>query len=241
LGVVDVRPELLVDREQPPVGGQLDREVGPPLLGAPTADVPVLAPREQAQEGGEPVVPVVVAGQGEQGGLRARDRRLGQCRAVGPLHPALVGVAAGQRVDLIATHQQQPAAGQGGLAELELRLGHQVGHRVGGVEPVSQVGHVVEPDLAVLGVRVIEPPAVHRVLQLALVQVGAEQDRQQRAQTRAEQEQRGQPADRSLRLEAELLRVHAARPAGCHVLRPGVRGSMVGHVRQIRPGVRQNR
>jgi hypothetical protein len=80
------------------------------------------------------------------------------------------------------------------------------------VEPVPEVGDIVQPQLTV-SPRLLEDVAGQRVLQLALVQIGPEQDRQQGTQTGAEQQQRRQPADRPLRCETQLMRIHAGRPA----------------------------
>ena len=62
--------------------------------------------------------------------------------------------------------------------------------------------------------------------------MGAEEQRAERLQPGADELERRQPGHRPLRVEAELLRIHAARPG-----RPGVprRSLNVTHARQISP------
>jgi hypothetical protein len=110
------------------------------------------------------------------------------------------------------------------------------------VEPVAQVGDVVEPQLPV-GAQLLEGVAGEGVLQLPLVEIGPEEDGQQGTQTGVEQQQRRQPADRALRRETELGGLQAHRPTGPGGLRLGrppavPRGRLlIGHDRETSPGV----
>ena len=61
--------------------------------------------------------------------------------------PLLVFLARGLRVALVAAHDQDLAVPQpAGAAHVEAVLGEQVGHRVGGLEAVADVGDVVDPE-----------------------------------------------------------------------------------------------
>ena len=146
LGRVDVGVELDVDADQPPPLRQLDREVAAPLLGPPAADPPALA--EEPQERGQAVVPVVVAGDGEQ---RRRLVGVGERRVVGALGPLLVRLvdAAGR-----PGPRPSPAATRvvwarcrspDSSCDVQLGLPQQVGHGVGRVEAVAEVADVVQP------------------------------------------------------------------------------------------------
>ena len=87
LRVVDVRALLGVDREQPPPLRQLQREVAAGLGGVPAADRGAVAGGEDAQERGQPVVPVVVSGQRVERGRSSRPgRRTGSADRNGPLN-----------------------------------------------------------------------------------------------------------------------------------------------------------
>ena len=91
---------------------QPDGEVRPaPARSASRRSWPSLRPGEQAQERGQPVVPVVVAGQRVQRRLRPSGGTR-QRRPVRPLRAVLVLLAAGRRVHLVAAHDQHPAARQ---------------------------------------------------------------------------------------------------------------------------------
>ena len=191
LRLVDVGAELGVQPDQPPALGQLDDEVAARLAGAPPADLPALA--EQPHERGQPVVPVVVARQRDQ-----QRRVVGHWEggAVGPAQPVLVLGRGGGGIDLVAAeHQPRPPEQRVGVpGQPELGSGEQPGHRVGGVEPVTQVGDEVQPAPAV-GVRPDrEQAGVERALQFPLVEVVGE-DRGQRDLDRGPpQFARGQPA-----------------------------------------------
>ena len=64
LRLVDRIVELRVDRPQPPIPGQLEREIAAPLPRPPAAEMQPVAAREQAEEQNESVVPIVIAGNG---------------------------------------------------------------------------------------------------------------------------------------------------------------------------------
>ena len=153
LGGVQVLRELDVGAPDPPVVGQAQRPVAAMLLALPTADdvaagIGELVARgaEQAVEGVEAVVPVVIAGDGEQLAVGPRHR-------IGPVEglqqPLLVFLAGGLRVALVAAHDQHFAMAQvAGPADIEAVLRQQIGHRVRGLESVAHVGDVVDPERA---------------------------------------------------------------------------------------------
>jgi hypothetical protein len=192
LRVVDVRAELGVDTDQPPALRQLHHEVAAGLHRAPRAERAAL--REEPQERGEPVVPVVVAGQCHE--HRRRVHRAGpERRAVGPLHPVLVAGRGRRRVDLVAAENQQPAARQpqrirldaGRRRHREVVGGEQPGHGVRGVEAVAEIRDVVEPQAAV-GVRNQgQDGRRERRLYLAPVRVVGEERREADLDRRPEQ------------------------------------------------------
>jgi hypothetical protein len=162
LGLVDEGVGLDVDAPEPPPVRELDREVAAGLSRAPAADPPALP--ELAQEPRQPVVPVVVAWNrvetrvGGVVGIKGRGpRQRGPPR---PLEAVLVALGAGGGVDLVAPEHHELPAGQrvGEPADRERRLPHVVGHRGGGLEPVTRVGHVVDPELVLAAVDVIDRP-----------------------------------------------------------------------------------
>ena len=134
-----------------------------------------------------------------------------QGRLVRALRPVLVLLVARRRVHLVAAHDQYPPARQRRrTGDRQLRLGEQVGDRVRRVEPVADVGHVVEPRLAVVGA-LVEDGVRQRLLQFALVQVCTEPAGQDDAQRGDGELPRGQPRYRAARGEPELLGGEAAR------------------------------
>ena len=178
---VEVLGELDVGAPDPPVVGQPERPVAAVLLALPAADhialgvgEPVARGAEQAVEGVESIVPVVVAGDGEQlaGGLAHAE-----CPAEGLQQALLVVLAGGLRVALVAAHDQDLAVAQiAGAAHLEAVLGQQIGARVGGVEAVAHVGDVVDPQRAggierqaMLGIVGVGVGVVVALTQLAIV------------------------------------------------------------------------
>ncbi len=174
-------------------------------------EVPVPGADEQPQERGQTVVPVVVAGHREERRLLGRRHR--QRGLVGALAPVLVRGVGRRRVHLVAAHHQGLRPGQAVPVDGQLGLRQQVRHRVRGVEAVTQVGHVVEPQPAVRP-DLAEDAVAERVLQLALVEVRPEEHRQQRTDAGADQQERRQPRHRLARREAQLQRVGAAWPVG---------------------------
>ena len=177
LRIVEVRPERFVDREQPPRLGQREGEVGAGLLGPPPSDLVSSGTDEEPEEGGETVVPVVVAGQGVEGRPGSVGGRRREGRGVRALAPVLVLSHARRRVDLVAAHDQDLAPGQPVAVDGECRLAEQVRHRVGGVEAVAEVGDVVEPELA-FGALMAVDLAGQRALKLPFIQVCAEDQRE---------------------------------------------------------------
>ena len=148
---VEILRELDVGAPDPPVVGQAQRPVAAMLLALPAADdvalgVGELVARgaEQAVEGVEAVVPVVVAGDGEQLAVGIGH---GEGPVEGLQQPLLVFLARGLRVALVAAHDEDLAVAQvAGAAHVEAVLRQQVGHRVGGLEAVADVGDVVDPE-----------------------------------------------------------------------------------------------
>ena len=144
---VDVRVELGVDAPEPPRLRQAERKVAPALARPPRADPAAL--REEAHEARQPVVPVVVAGNR----VEVRNlvgRQVGQGRPVGPGESLRVPLPARPRIDLIAAEDEQPAAPRGVLSELERLPPEEPRHRVRRIEPLADIGRVVEPERAVL-------------------------------------------------------------------------------------------
>ena len=217
LRAVEVLGELDVGAPDPPVVGQVQRPVAAVLLALPAADpvalgVGELVARgaEQAVEGGEAIVPVVVA--------RDREQLAGRIvRAVGPVErldqaPAVI-LARRLRVALVAAHDQHVAVPEPArAADLQAVLGEQVRHRIGVVEAVADVGDVVDPVGAILvghdalvgvgGVRiaVVVAPAqlvvARRIgdsLHQALVGILTEHRRDERAHADARQQPRVVP------------------------------------------------
>ena len=175
LRVVEVGRPLRVDGEQPPALRQLEREVAAGLLGLPAADA--AARRAGRTAAGTRSARRTSRGcrAARRGSGSARSGGCGQRRPVRAPNRSSYAVPAGGRVDLVAAqHQHLPPRGSVCAADRRSsRLRQQVGHRVGGVEPVAEVGDVVEPELLVLW-RVVVDLLGERVLQLALVEVGAE-------------------------------------------------------------------
>ncbi len=122
---VEILRELDVGAPDPPVVGQAQRPVAAVLLALPAADdvalgIGELVARraEQAVEGVEAVVPVVVAGNGEQ---LAVGLAHGERPVEGLQQALLVFLARGLRVALIAAHDQDFAVPQ--LARRRARRG----------------------------------------------------------------------------------------------------------------------
>ena len=151
LGGIEILRELDVGAPDPPVVGQAQRPVAAVLLASPAAyDVAlgvgklVARRAEQAVEGVEPVVPVVVAGDGKQLAVGLADAE----RPVEGLQQALlVFLARGLRVALVAAHDQDFAVPQlACAAHVETVLGEEIGRRIGGLEAIADVRHVVDPE-----------------------------------------------------------------------------------------------
>ena len=103
--------ELDVGAPDPPVVGQAQRPVAPVLLALPAADDVaavlgelVAGGAEQAVESVEAVIPVVVAGDGEDVASRG-SWRLRQRQRVGGEGALVVSFARGPRIDLIAAEE----------------------------------------------------------------------------------------------------------------------------------------
>ena len=139
LRVVEVRAELLVDREQPPVGRQLDREVRPALL------------RSASRRCGRPCAGRTAAGtrsgrRTSRGCPAARTAWAAARPAAAPAAPRGTGPCTGPRTPRRSPSGRpgrRPSPGPGRAAAaapstLQLRLRQQVGDRVGRVEPVAR-------------------------------------------------------------------------------------------------------
>ncbi len=148
LGRVDVLAQLDIDAPHPPAVGQPAREITAVLGGTPIADRGRPAAAEQRQEQDQPVIPIVIAGNEEQPGmLGARLLRIGKGHGIGIAKPALVLLARGGRIDLVAAHHQDPAARQ--VIRQQFALREQIGDGVRGIEAVSEVGHEIHPHRSV--------------------------------------------------------------------------------------------
>ena len=232
---VDRRVELAVHRPQPPPRRQLHREVAAGLERAPAADVVALVARghrdellarprvalhpglaEVAAEGGQPVVPVVVAGQRHhrrEVDHLVEDRR----RAQHLVEPLFVLQRRGHRVHLVAAEHQQVGLGAAG-GELGVggeravgRAGQDAGGGERRVEAVAGVGDVVDEDgvagLLVGGGQPVELAGAGRH-RLALVGVLGERRRLQHVHRGAHELRHRQPPDRG-------CLVHAGGAAPC--------------------------
>jgi hypothetical protein len=188
---------------------ELEGEVAAGLSGLPAAEGTALG--EDAEEGGEPVVPVVVAGEGEEGGRLVRAD--GHGGAVDAFGAVLVAAGGGGGVDLVAAHDQELAA-LGCLVEVERRRGEQGGDGEGGVEPVPEVGDVVEPQLVVMGV--VVDSGGETALKLPLVRIGPEDLGDERLRTGGDEDSGGKPANGFLRLKAKLRLGHVLGSRSCH-------------------------
>ena len=231
LGLVDEHVELDVDAPQPPAVRQLDREVAAALAGAPAADPAVLA--EQAQEPGEPVVPVVVAGDGVHGGVVAH--RPGQCGPERPLEPVLVVLGAGARVHLVAAEHQDVAAGQRRCSTPSMptpsdRRASVWRHRHRRLEAVAGVGHVVDPQPRRGSHSVRSTVRCLAGLELALVEERAEHRGEPHVQARPRQRPGAEPPDRLLRGEPQVDVLEAAGSGWRRVVCRNAWGASAGAV-----------
>src|SRR5262249_2479829 len=138
--------------EEPPVSGQLEREVAAVLSRRPTGE-PASAYRraEESRKRAQPVIPVVIAG--DRKNVWRLVRISGAERAfVWRDQSTLVLAPAGRGVDLVATENEKVTTYGStlppGLArELQHGLRRSVGDGIDGVPPVPGVAHVVDPDL----------------------------------------------------------------------------------------------
>ena len=198
---VEVGVELDVDRPEPPLVRQPQREVAGRLAGPPAPD-PAVSAAEHAQEAREPVVPVVVSRhcpyvRGRLG-LAAVERCGERAEEV-----ILVGLDRGGGVDLVSAQHEQLAPRQ----TVHVRLGKQPGHRARGVEAVAGVGEVVEPQL--LAARAVVRGLDWGVERLALVGQPAERRGDPHLDGRGRQQLRVEPASHPLAHEADLLALFA--------------------------------
>ena len=150
LRLVHLGTELQVDGTEPPVPGQLQREVAAGLTGGATRET-ALGTAEEPRERDQAVEPVMIAGHGEYFGCAAGGRE--GCRVWG-FGAFFVGAPRGIRIDLITTeHEHAARAGvyDGAIRALDIELcgGDAARHGVGGVEAITDVAHEVEPELAV--------------------------------------------------------------------------------------------
>ena len=150
LRAVEVLGELDVRAPDPPVVGQVKRPVAAVLLTLPAADLVALGVgelvargAEQAVEGGEPIIPVVVTRDGEQ--LAGRVVRIeGPVEGLDQALPVIL--ARRLRIALVAAEDQHVAVPEpAGTADLQAVLGEQIRHRIGILEAVAHVGDVVDP------------------------------------------------------------------------------------------------
>ncbi len=101
---------------------------------------------ERVVERGEPVVPVVVPGKCEHQTARIAVGRRRQREPVGDLEALAICLAGRIGIDLVTAQDDELAARQPSRARhIDLVGGNQRGHREGRIEPVAQVGDVVDP------------------------------------------------------------------------------------------------
>ncbi len=148
LRLIEIGAELQVDCKQPPVRWQFQCVVAASLSRGAAGEAAV-GSAEDAREGNEPVIPVVIARQREHIGAL---RLTAESDCVRRLCLALVVITCRIRIDLIAAKQQQAAPRQALHAavarrELERWLSNLMSDSVGRVPAVTNVADVVEPEI----------------------------------------------------------------------------------------------
>jgi hypothetical protein len=138
--------------------GKLEREIAPPLLAAPPSDLQAAGSvaacgTEHAGEGGKAIVPVMVSGNEEQlfFSLAVAGKRciVGiEAAALILLHGCVgVGEVTAEDQDLAAVELPVRRIG---TAHRERGGGHEVGHGIGRLVPVAEVGDEIDPQRPVL-------------------------------------------------------------------------------------------
>ncbi|APR76127.1 Hypothetical protein A7982_01474 [Minicystis rosea] len=202
LGFVDVAAQLDVDRDEPCPKRQLEREVTPLLGRVPITDV--VAPAEEAHEGAEPIVPIVIPRDGEE--LRPRLIALagleGQGGRIRHDEPLLVPFGGRRGIDLVAAHHQNTPAREPRFGSIrrnhDLRPREERGHGERRGESIAGVGDVIDPSLAaILGAsrEIEDEPLAAERLHGSEIRARAEQRRHDDLNAGARQLPRIEPAD----------------------------------------------
>jgi len=120
LRLVDVAAKLRVDTPYPPITGQLQGEIAPGLLRhAPPKAAPLLRrgqrplrspAAEEAEEGVEPIIPIMVSGDGVEIGRRIGPGDTARRHVEGGDELVGIIVARGGGIHLVTTHDEQPPA-----------------------------------------------------------------------------------------------------------------------------------
>jgi hypothetical protein len=222
LRAIDIRLKLYVEGPQPPVVRQPEREIAPALLGFPDSEPAARRLAEAAQKRREPVVPVVVAWNGEE---------FGSLLVQFPGTRTVIGIVASRRVilrrcdgiDLISAENENVGARQKGAVLARCRrmrragrprhnvvVANQGGDGVGRIPAIAQVGDVVDPDCVALRVVVVDHrrdarPWVERRHDLATIAEPAHDGGRQGFECRPRQFADVKPADLRLPRDCDTL------------------------------------
>ena len=191
-----------VDPPDPPVFRHPPGEVASGLGSLEGVAVRIVGSRfgdgEGIEEGREPVVPVVVAGDGQDlGGLV----HAVEGEVVGAEGPIPVLLSVGHRVDLVAAEDEQTGRlGQGVLppAGEDGGVGNGGGHRVGRAEPVANIGHIVEHRIGGWIVVVLRRCFPEQIDSISVVGELGEKSTEELAERSGGDFSRGQPPHRLL-------------------------------------------
>ncbi len=151
LAVVEVIGELDVGTPNPPIVRKFDRKIAAVLVAAPAAELRTKAAgdaiaggTEEGAERGEAIVPIVIAGNGEELALRFVGV---EGPIIGIAEAVLVFLFCRVGVDLIAAHDEKAAGGEivSDAFDLQAVLSQHVGHGEGGLEAVAEIGDIIDP------------------------------------------------------------------------------------------------
>ncbi len=105
-----------------------------------------VAAREKAEKQHEPVVPVMIAGNGvdERAGVAVRVK-VGKSPIVGIAQALLIVFERSERVDLVPAHHEQAPASRRMAADHEFFARQQRGDGEGRIETVAEIGDIIDP------------------------------------------------------------------------------------------------
>src|SRR5262249_9974767 len=171
LGLIDIAVELDIPGAQPPIVRQFQRKITAGLPRFAPANTPArtcctavsarMAPAKETREGGQIIVPVVIARQCEEKAVVPLANSSFPLVSVGKRR-AQLGVVAFRgwgRIDFIAAKHQHAALQQKSgrrlalriLRWVQLRSREQPGHRMGGSPAVPSIGAEIKPKISVSG------------------------------------------------------------------------------------------